>query len=398
MHAHQIIQRLLGQECPSIHAKRRNCLAQVVQGALAGGLGVVRIAKQMTSPVNLRHRIKSCDRLLSNSHLANERVQIYRAMAWRLLRNQSRVQVIVDWSPVREDGSAQLLRAAAVIKGRAFTLLEEVHREKMLGSRAVHAGFMATLKAILPPHCQAVIITDAGFRATWFKLLNELGFAWIGRIRNADHVCKQGADEWFGCKTLYERAQSQVRDLGDFLYARTNPTPCRLVLHKAKAKGRRCLTKLGIPARSRRSKKNSCAQREPWLLAVSPKLAQLRAADIVKIYAGRMQIEQTFRDLKNAQWGMGLSNSQTKKLPRLAALLLIGALLTYALWLIGLAARNAGYEVRYGSRTKADNTLSILSLATHWLHDCRRLPLTWKDIKSALSELTSLVRPWEFKG
>lgn len=398
MHAHQIIQRLLSQECPQIHAKRRGCIARVVEATGRGGLGVAKIAKHLMSRADLRHRIKSCDRLLSNPHLAVERVPIYRAMARRVLRNKRHVQVIVDWSPVREDGSAQLLRAAAVIEGRAITLHEEVHPEKKLGSLSVHESFMRTLQTILPPRCHAVIITDAGFRATWFKLLNKLGFAWIGRIRNQDKVCRQGTGTWIGCKELYKNAQSMARDLGKFLYARTNPTPCRLVLYKAEEKGRRRLTKSGLPARSRRSKKNSASQREPWLLAVSPALAQLHATAVVKIYAARMQIEQTFRDLKNAQWGMGLSNSQTKSVLRLAALLLIGALLTFALWLIGLAARSAGYQLRYGSRYKAQNALSILSLATHWLKDEHRPRLTSTSIASALTELTSMVRSWEFEG
>jgi len=398
MHAQRIIQRLLTQDCPQIHAKRRACVARVVQAAVRGGLGMVRMAKHLISPTALRHRIKCCDRLLSNAHLVEERVSMYRAMARRVLRNTRHVQIVVDWSPVRADGSAQLIRAAAVIEGRAQTLYEEVHPEKKLTSPSVHKSFMKTLQTVLPPQCQAVIVTDAGFRATWFKLLNELGFAWIGRIRNLDKVCRQGTSTWIGCKTLYQKAQATARDLGAFLYARTNATPCRLVLYKAQSKGRRCLTKSGVPARCRRSKKNSASQSEPWLLAVSPELARLHAEDIVKIYAGRMQIEQTFRDLKNAHWGMGLSNSQTKGLVRLAALLLIGALLTYALWLIGLAARNAGYQVRYGSRDKANSALSIMSLATHWFTDDHRPRLTSKNFASALTELTSMVRSWENEG
>jgi len=58
--------------------------------------------------------------------------------------------------------------------------------------------------------------------------------------------------------------------------------------------------------------KQAKAQKEPWLLAVSPQLAALSAQAIVTIYAGRMQIEQTFRDIKNPRWGLGLSASQTR--------------------------------------------------------------------------------------
>jgi hypothetical protein len=398
MHAREIIQGFLGRECSSIHAKRRACIARVVQAAVRAGLGVVRIGKRLESQAGLRHRIKCCDRLLSNPHLAAERVQIYRAMSRRLLQGKRDVQVAVDWSEIRDDGSAQLLRAAAIINGRAFTLYEEVHPQKKLNAPSVHTSFMATLKTVLPADCRAIIITDAGFRATWFKTLDRLGFAWVGRVRNRDLVCAKNDDAWFGCKTLYARATAKARDLGYFLLARSNPVQCRLVVYKAKAKGRHCLTKSGQPARSRRSKKNSAAHREPWLLAVSPALTRLRADEVINCYSGRMQIEQTFRDLKNAKWGMGLRNSQTTALTRLSVLLLIGVLLTFALWLIGLAARAAGYDVRYGSRAKASNTLSILSLAVHWLDDYRRPRLSLRGIKSAFNELRSMVRTCEYEG
>jgi hypothetical protein len=395
MHAFAIIQRLLDQECPSIHAKRRNCIAAVTTAALRGGLGVVRMAKKLASQAGLRHRIKCCDRLLSNPHLAKEQVVVYRAMAKRVLGSRVHVQIAVDWSEVRDDASAQLLRAAAIVKGRAFTIYEEIYPQKKLGSAAAHRRFMQTLRTILPPGCRPIIITDAGFRAPWFKLLTKLDFAWVGRIRNRDTVRAHEESVWAGCKTLYTKARTQARDLGHFLYVRSNPTPCRLVIYKSKPKGRHCKTKAGNLARSRRSKKNSTAQREPWLLAVSPTLDRLPADQVVSIYSGRMQIEQTFRDLKNAQWGAGLSNSQTRGLQRLAVLLLIGALLTYALWLIGLAARSSGFNIAYGSKAKSGTTLSILSLATHWLDERQRPRITRCQLNDALIELISMVRTYE---
>lgn len=131
------------------------------------------------------------------------------------------------------------------------------------------------------------------------------------------------------------------------------------------------------------------------MLAVSPKLTSLPADQIVRIYAGRMQIEQTFRDLKNTQWGLGLSHSHTYNLQRLSILLLLGALLTFALWLIGLAARNVSYNITYGSRAKAATTLSIMSLAMHWIDDNYRPPITSANLKHALTELQLMVRTYD---
>ena len=128
-------------------------------------------------------------------------------------------------------------------------------------------------------------------------------------------------------------------------------------------------------ARCRHSLKQATAQTEPWLLAASPSLNALDAREIVDLYGGRMQdvaasrnvIEQSFRDVKNPRWGLGLSLSQTTRPDRLAILLLIGALAMFALWLIGLVVQVRGYQVRFGSRTRAGSTLSIISLARWWL-------------------------------
>jgi hypothetical protein len=104
-----------------------------------------------------------------------------------------------------------------------------------------------------------------------------------------------------------------------------------------------------------------------------------------------MQIEETFRDLKSTQWGMGLNSSQTRSPKRLAVLLLIAALLSFALWLIGLAVRESGYCIQYGSRKKAASTLSLLSLARHWLLENNPTTLLQRQLDQALVELTSMV-------
>lgn len=395
MHAFHIIQSFLRDQVPSMHAKRRDCLARMGEAARIGGLGVVKMGKGLASKAKLRHRIKSSDRLLSNPHVSQERVSVYEALAHQLLVSCRHIGIVVDWSEWRTDGSMHLLRASALVKGRTFTLYEEVHPQRKLASPAVHRAFMKTLKRIVPPECKPIIITDAGFRAPWFKMLNKLGLNWVGRIRNRDMVCHQSNAAWSGCKSLYARAKTKACDLGDYRYTRSNPTACRLVMIKHHHKGRHAKTKLGKPCRSRKSKRSQVAQTEPWLLAVSPSLEGISADQVVQLYAGRMQIEQTFRDLKNAQYGLGLSTSQTRAAVRLNALNLIGALLTYALWLIGLALRRAGHNVGYGSRVKAATTLSILSLASYWLGQPKIPPITKRQLIEALAEFISMVPSYE---
>ena len=391
MHAFGIIQGFLREQCGGMHAKRRDCLSRVVEAALRGGLGLLRMSKRLTTQTSLRHRIKSCDRLLSNPRLFAERPTIYRALAAQVIGTTHHVQIVVAWSDLRDDGSQHLLRAAVVVKGRAFTVYEEVHPQKRLGSPRVHASFMRTLRQILPAGCSPVILTDAGFRATWFHLLDQQGWAWVGRIRNRDMVRRCDDDTWAGCKTWYAGARARPQALGRFHFARSNPVPCQLVLVKHKAKGRRHKTKLGKPCHSRSSKKNRLTQREPWLLATSPRLASLSPEQVVQLYAGRMQIEQTFRDLKNHKWGMGLDSCETRVLRRMSILILIGALLGYALWLIGLAMRQSGYDIAYGNRRKATNTLSLLSLALYWLNQPDKPKITRSQLRQAMDALVAMV-------
>ncbi|WEF32435.1 transposase [Pseudoduganella chitinolytica] len=126
-------------------------------------------------------------------------------------------------------------------------------------------------------------------------------------------------------------------------------------------------------------------------MSVSPGLSKLRAKQIVALYSCRMQIEQTFRDLKNPRWGMGIRHSQTRQPKRLAALLLIGTLLSFALWIIGIVAQSRGYRMRYGSKPKSAKTVSIVSLARQWLADVRYRRLTHSQLREAMQELASLV-------
>jgi hypothetical protein len=392
MHAQRIIQELLDRKCSEIHAKRRCCLAKLVEAGRIGGLCVVKMAQWLASKTTMKHRIKCCDRLLSNPHLSQERLAIYRALSESILAGHQHIAITVDWSDLLRDGSLHLLRAAVTVKGRAFVLYEEVHEKGDLGSPAVHRRFLETLREVLPDQCRPVLVTDAGFRSTWFKLATDLAFSWVGRIRNRDMVCPAGSGQWKGCKAWYDGATATPRCLGHFEYVRANATPCRLVLYKKVPQGRHRRTAFGKRALSTNSKKHRSTQIEPWLLAASPDLEALSAKQVVKIYAGRMQIEQTFRDVKNAQWGMGLSESQTRKPRRLEILLLLGALISYALWLIGLAAASAGYHVSYGSKKKSASTLSILTLARHYLTEELRPKLNVQAFKRALLELINLVQ------
>ncbi|MCP2012048.1 transposase [Duganella violaceipulchra] len=165
------------------------------------------------------------------------------------------------------------------------------------------------------------------------------------------------------------------------------------MIHRRPPKQRHHKTKLGKPCRSSNSNKARAAQKEPWLLAVSPRLKSLSAREVIRACTGRMQIEQTFRDLKCQRSALGLSTCQTRSGPRMAMLLPIGASASssYALWIIGLAKRRSAPAINYGSVKQSTPTLSVVGLAMFWLDQNRHLKITRSQLTIALGELRSLI-------
>ena len=366
MQTQAIVSRLLQCCLPFMHAARWRALHDVAAAAVCGkSLTLSALASGTTRDIHMRHRIKCVDRLLANTHLEKERIDAYRALAHQWLSGLPQLLIVVDWSPVTDDMQWHLLRASVVVDGRSITLFEEVHPRKQLTAFKVHEKFVKRL-ATLIPMCQQppIVITDAGFRTTWFRLIAKQGWGWIGRTRNRDFVRQQDG-EWFAAKKLYANATAVATDLGEYEAVRSHPLTCRFALIKTKPTGRKLNYPSGKEKRHTQAKKSAECNREPWLLSYSPNLAYLGAAAIVKLYAQRMRIEQQFRDTKNAAHGMGLARAKSRGQQRLQALLLIAHIAVMAKRLIGEAAEAAQLQLQLMSNNiKNRKTISVMTLAT----------------------------------
>jgi len=365
MHVLTILHRILSTSLPKVHAKRLASLLAAVEAVVTGSrLTLSDMGRGLHGQVAVKHNIKRIDRLLGNSSLHIEIPKLYEALVRQCLDGISMPLIVIDWSDLTLDRKWQLLRASVAIEGRSMTLYEEVHPQSSATSPNVHQMFLTQLATMLPPGCAPILITDAGFRGAWFRLVNRMGWYWIGRIRNRDMVSPANDDAWAGCKTLYTRATVKAKSLGQYNYVRNHPVPCRLVLIKRASQKRHKKSRLGKLVHSSRSLKNARAQREPWLLAVSPKLAHLSAQAVVAVYAQRMQIEESFRDLKSERFGLGFSANRSTQKNRLAVLLLVACLASFALRLIGEVgkARQMGFQFQSNTR-RSRPVLSVIALA-----------------------------------
>ncbi len=104
-----------------------------------------------------------------------------------------------------------------------------------------------------------------------------------------------------------------------------------------------------------------------------------------------MQIEETFRDLKNHRWGFGLRYARTASPMRLEVLLLLGVLATFVLWLLGLAATAHRWMRHFQANTERRHTvLSTVFLGREMLRS-HRLKLDYRELSGALERLENMV-------
>lgn len=365
MHALTILHRILSASLPQIHAKRLTSLLAAVDAVVKGSrLTLSDMGRGLSGPVAVKHNIKRIDRLLGNSALHSEVPKLYEVLVRQGLQGMPTPLIVIDWSDLTADRHWQLLRASVAIEGRSMTLYEQVHPQSRATSPRVHKAFLARLATMLPTGCVPILITDAGFRSVWFRLVNRMGWSWIGRIRNRDMISPENSDAWVGCKTLYQLATTQAQSLGQYNYVRQHPIACRLVLIKHPHQKRHHKSRLGKRVHSSRSLKNARSQREPWLLAASPKLNHLNSQAIVAVYAQRMQIEESFRDLKSEQFGLGFSTNRSTQKNRLNVLLLVANLALFVLRLIGEVGKEKQMEFKFQSNTRRSRpVLSVINLA-----------------------------------
>jgi hypothetical protein len=155
-------------------------------------------------------------------------------------------------------------------------------------------------------------------------------------------VTAEGTNDCIPSRALYELLIGYgTRDKGLMYTVRATPLTCRVVIHRKQGKGRTDRNLDGQPACTSASRKVAAQFREPWLLVAAPSL-QLSARQMVNLYARRMQIEQSFHDLKSHHYGGAFEDSLTRSGKRMQVLLLVRAMVNFVSWLAGLARKAIG--------------------------------------------------------
>ncbi|WP_295461377.1 IS4 family transposase [uncultured Thiodictyon sp.] len=382
MHAITILRQCLNPLLTHIHARRLATLFEAVASCIAGPrLTLTDVGRRFGGGASLRHKIKRADRLLGNTRLHSEAGSIYTAVCHAALARVREPVIIVDWSDLKPDQSLQLLRASLAVGGRSLTLYEEVHPQRKLGNRGVQHRFLQRLAQRLPAGAAPIIVADSGFKVPFFREVERLGWRWVGRIRGRDYI--RLSKQWVSCTTLFQKATETPTGLGEGDWVRSNPLRALFVLVRRAKQGRSAKTADGRRSRSKKSMQAARAAREPWLLVASTALAAWTPKKVAKLYRRRMQIEESFRDMKSQHFGEGLECSRSDGGGRFTVLVLIASLAAFLLWLLGTAAERLELHQRLRPGSRKRRAYSRLFLA--------RLLLVLDSYRHLLEELFATV-------
>ena len=331
-----------------LHAKRVASLADATVGALQGAqlaVGALGRALAIAKELDSKHAVKQVDRFFSNTG-----VDVWRLFAsWVpfVIGGRSEIVVALDWTDFDRDDQSTIALHVITKHGRATPLLwKSVVKSDLEGWRNEHEdALLERLAEVVPPGTKVTVLADRGFgdQALYELLKDQLGFDFVVRFRGVVKVTSAAGET--------KPAKAWVPGNGRPALLRK---PCV-------TKGRRevgavvCVKAKGM--------------KEPWCLATSHE--DKTGAEVVKLYGKRFTIEESFRDLKNLRFGMGLSDTRISSPERRDRILLVGAVAAALLTLLGAAGEAVGEDRRMRANTSTARAHSLLNQGLYYFD---RLP------------------------
>lgn len=390
-----LLHKVFKKELPFIHKIRFKNLITICSAAIRSNkLYLTGLGRELSNQNKVGSNIQKVDRLLGNKHLQKEREFFYKVMMNQLISNNPQPWIHIDWSCINSTTNLYVLRASLSMSGRSIVIYEECYPKKKENNHVIHKVFLNKLKELLPPLSKPIIVTDAGFRSPWFTHILELGWDFVGRLRNKNSVQLNNETNWQLSSTFYAQATEKPAYIGQIKLTQEHQVAAKLISYHGKTKNRHKLNKNKKISCSGKSKRYAKAFKEPWLLVTSLPVNKGLADLTVNIYRQRMRIEENIRDTKCPYYGLGLKKSLTNSADRMEILLLIAAISTFAAWLAGLFVTQQGKAADFQSHSaKVKNALSKVYLGREALK--KGVNITKKQFNQLLNSLQQF--SWEIK-
>lgn len=383
----KLLHKMLDKACGTIDKRLGRTLFSATDTlSRYKALSIFGLGRHFKRAAKVKKNIKCIDRLFGNKNLHKKKAVFYQSMTRFLLDGNKQPLIIVDWSGLTRCGKYHFLRASTPAKGRALTLYEETYPLSKYASQKTHRAFLKKLKTLLPAQCKPIVITEAGFRNTGFRLVLSFGWDFIGRARNLTQYHFTVENGWKPIKSLYEQATLKATYAGEIDLAKTTPLTCHAYLMKQPKRNRVKKNLMGKKIQSSVSLKHAKRENEPWLIVSSLSSQKISASGMMCLYKKRMQIEESFRDLKNARNGFSLRQCRRYCTERLNIALLIAALALFVLWILGTAAKQKKWHYSFQANTeKRWNVLSTFTIGWQVLQ--QGLRFSQKELALALQTI-----------
>ena len=194
---------------------------------------------------------------------------------------------------------------------------------------------------------------DAGFYEAWFKEIESNGWHWICRIRMGKKIKLKEDENWQSMDEFMPTVKLKTTVYEGVLLSKQHERPCRMVTTRKASKGRVVKLSRGKTTRKLGRGRYREAAKEPWVLATN--LSQeYKGSDVIKYYEKRMQIEESFRDLKSKQFGLAARNVRTKCIHRWGVKILLAAIVQITYWIIGIIGHSQGMQKIFQVNTVKD--------------------------------------------
>lgn len=355
MEAIDLLHTHLMDECPFIHGKRLQALMDVACSLQKKqNLSLTAIGKGLSGETLLKHKIKKVDRLEGNKHLYEEISSIYKGLSsflFQYLQFQKDAPVLIDLCYLKDDHEIQMLSAEIALKGRSIPLYREVFESGGLSGRA--SSFLKGVMHCIPKDKIVIFIMDAGFGEDWLKAIEAQGWFWLTRIRQGKMLKLSSDAEWHTVKDLIPQLSDKTKSYNQAFIMKDHNHACRVITTRRSPGEKR---KLSRPSRNDKAGSNHYRRlaQEPWILATNLPKDMSNATQIVSYYSKRMQIEQSFRDIKSHQFGLSARYASTKSIYRWGVKMLLAAIVQTMFWIIGVIAHSQNYQRVFQANTVRD--------------------------------------------
>jgi hypothetical protein len=353
-----------------LHAKTVLSLSNGVLGVLhAAVLAIHAIGRALAAAKDLtpKHATKQIDRLLSNDNFALS--FLFPLWIRFVLAQRKKIVVALDWTEFDKDEHSTLALYAITEHGRATPLCWKTYLQRDLKEHMFQyeSQMIELLHGAISEDVEIILLADRGFGdRERYEHLTLLGFSYVIRFKGNILVTNKAgetraAKEWQG-------------ESG------------RLVkLENAKVTGNKTEVGAVVVVQDK-------GMKDVWCLACSD--ASWSGTEIKELYGKRFRIEETFRDMKDPRFGMGLCRTQVKDGERRDRLMFLGAIAHTLLELLGAAGEKAGLDKGLKTNTVKKRTLSLYNQGVFWY---TALPnLSEKRLRPLMKAFDEILREHEF--